>query len=167
MPKRNEDKLPKNRPKNLGELKKSGWQSRSVKEELRENLIKKISAGEKIFDGIIGYEKTVLPQIENAILSKHNFILLGLRGQAKSRIIRLLATLLDEYIPVIPGTLLNEDPLNPISPKAKTMVQEQGDKLPIEWLSRDDRYHEKLATPDVSIADLIGDMFKKIRNLPD
>jgi len=150
--------LPKDRPKNLGELKKSGWKSRSVKEELRQNLVAKIATGERIFDSIIGYEKTVLPQIENAILSKHNFILLGLRGQAKSRLIRLLATLLDEYIPVILGTLLNEDPFNPISPKAKAMVQDQGDKLPIEWLKNTDRYHEKLATPDVSIADLIGDI---------
>ena len=147
-----------NRPATLGELKKSGWKSRSVKDELRQNLIKKTDADEFIFDGIIGYDRTVIPQIVNAILAQHNFILLGLRGQAKSRIIRQLHTLLDEYIPVIPGTLLNEDPLSPISPKGKKMVAEKGDSLPIEWLHRGDRFHEKLATPDVSIADLIGDI---------
>jgi magnesium chelatase subunit I len=148
----------KDRPKTLGELKKSGWKSRTVKDELRQNLIKKIKSGKPIFDGIVGYERTVLPQLENAILAKHNFILLGLRGQAKSRIIRQLHTLLDEHIPIIPGTLLNEDPLNPISPKGKKMVQECGDSMEIEWLPREDRFHEKLATPDVSIADLIGDI---------
>jgi magnesium chelatase subunit I len=148
----------KQKPTTLGELKKSGWESRSVKDELRDNLLKKIKSGERLFPGIIGYDRTVIPQIENAILSKHNFILLGLRGQAKSRIIRQLYTFLDEYIPVIPGTLLNEDPLNPISPKGKRMVQEMGDDMPIEWLHRQQRYHEKLATPDVSIADLIGDI---------
>ncbi len=148
----------KDRPKNLGDLKASGWQSKSVKEELRQNLLKKIKSGKPLFEGIVGYERTVVPQLENAILSKHNFILLGLRGQAKSRIIRQIYTLLDEYIPVIPGTLLNEDPLNPISPKAKSMIEECGDALLIDWLGREERYHEKLATPDVSIADLIGDI---------
>ena len=145
-------------PKNLGELKKSGWQSRTVKEELRENLIKKIKGRETVFGGIVGYERTVVPQIQNAILSRHNFIMLGLRGQAKSRIISQLYTLLDEYIPVIPGTLLHEDPTSPISPLGKRLVEEQGDNLEIEWLHRSERYHEKLATPDVSIADLIGDI---------
>lgn len=148
----------KKNPATLGELKKSGWQSRSVKDELRQNLLQKIKSGERLFPGIIGYDRTVIPHIENAILSKHNFILLGLRGQAKSRIIRQLYTLLDEYIPVIPGTLLNEDPFNPISPRGKKMVTEMGDEMPIEWLHRQQRYHEKLATPDVSIADLIGDI---------
>jgi magnesium chelatase subunit I len=148
----------KDKPKNLGELKQSGWQSRTVKEEMRQNLLAIIKSGKPLFDGIVGYESTVVPQLENAILSQHNFILLGLRGQAKSRIIRQLFSLLDEYIPVIPGTLLNEDPLNPISPKGKLRVKECGDSLPIEWLHRAERYHEKLATPDVSIADLIGDI---------
>jgi magnesium chelatase subunit I len=148
----------KDRPRTLGELKKSGWKSKTVKEELRQNLIKKIKSGKPIFDGIIGYERTVLPQLENAILAKHNFILLGLRGQAKSRIIRQLFMLLDEFIPIIPGTLLNEDPLYPISPKGKRMVEECGDSMQVEWLPRADRFHEKLATPDVSIADLIGDI---------
>ena len=148
----------KDRPKNLGELKQSGWQSRTVKEEMRQNLLARIKSGKPLFDGIVGYEQTVVPQLENAILSQHNFILLGLRGQAKSRIIRQLFTLLDEYIPVIPGTLLNEDPFNPISPRGKSRVRECGDSLPIEWLHRAERFHEKLATPDVSIADLIGDI---------
>jgi magnesium chelatase subunit I len=148
----------KNKPKTVGELKQSGWQSRTVKEELRQNLMKKIEAGKPIFDGIVGYERTVVPQIVNAILAKHNFILLGLRGQAKSRIIRQLNSLLDDCIPVIPGTLLNEDPLNPISPKGRSMLDKCGDSTQIEWLSREERFHEKLATPDVSIADLIGDI---------
>ncbi len=145
-------------PTTLGALNKSGWQSRTVKDELRENLLEKIRTGQPVFEGIVGFNKTVIPQIENAILSRHNFILLGLRGQAKSRIIRRLYALLDEFIPSIPGTLLNEDPLNPISPKGKKMVEEMGDNMPVEWIPRENRYHEKLATPDVSIADLIGDI---------
>ncbi|MEW6412691.1 MAG: magnesium chelatase [Candidatus Zixiibacteriota bacterium] len=142
----------------LGALKKSGWKSKTVKEELRQNLLNKIRSSEAVFPGIIGYDRTVIPQIENAILSRHNFILLGLRGQAKSRLIRQLYRLLDDYIPVIPGTQLNEDPLNPISPMGKRMVAEMGDDMPIEWLQPHERFHEKLATPDVSIADLIGDI---------
>lgn len=142
----------------LGELKKASWQSRPVKEEMRLNLLAKLRAGEKIFPGIVGYEKTVVPQIQNAILSKHHFILLGLRGQAKSRIIRQLSTLLDEWQPMVAGSYLNEDPFHPLSPKSKRMIAEMGDETPIEWRHRDDRYHEKLATPDVSIADLIGDI---------
>lgn len=150
--------MKKNLPCTLGDLKKSGWKSRSVKEELRQNLLDKLKSGEKIFPGIVGYDKTVVPQLQNALLSKHNFILLGLRGQAKSRIIRQLASLLDEYQPYLAGTYLNEDPYNPISPKGKKLVEELGDKTPLEWKTRDERYHEKLATPDVSIADLIGDI---------
>ncbi|MEW6052124.1 MAG: magnesium chelatase [Candidatus Zixiibacteriota bacterium] len=145
-------------PRTLGELRKSGWQSRPVKEEMRQNLLTKIKSGERPFPGIVGYEKTVIPQIENAVLSRHHFILLGLRGQAKSRILRLLTNLLDEWQPVIAGTYLNEDPFKPISPRAKAALAEWGDKLPIEWRHRNERYHEKLATPDVSIADLIGDI---------
>ncbi|MBD3233994.1 MAG: magnesium chelatase [candidate division Zixibacteria bacterium] len=147
-----------NKAKNLGQLKEAGWKSRSVKEELRSNLLASITNGTQVFQDIIGYDKTVIPNIENAILSKHNFILLGLRGQAKSRIIRQLYSLLDEYTPVIPGSLLNEDPLNPISPRGKRMVAEMGDDMPVEWLHREQRFHEKLATPDVSISDLIGDI---------
>lgn len=150
--------MSKIKPATLGQLKKSGWQSRSVKDELRQNLMRKVHSGEKLFPGIVGFDRTVIPHIENAILSKHNFILLGLRGQAKSRIIHQMYTLLDEYIPVIPGTLLNEDPLHPISPKGEKMVAELGDKMPVKWLPRDERFHEKLATPDVSIADLLGDI---------
>ena len=142
----------------LGELQKSGWRSRPVKEEMRENLLAKLKNKETIFPGIVGYEKTVVPQIVNAVLSRHHFILLGLRGQAKSRIIRQLFTLLDEYSPVIAGSYLNEDPFHPISPKALRLVEEKGDNTPIEWRHRSERFHEKLATPDVSIADLIGDI---------
>lgn len=145
-------------PKTLGELKKSGWKNRSVKDELRENLLRKIKASKTIFPGIVGYDRTVIPQIQNAILAKHNFILLGLRGQAKSRILRQLLTLLDPLVPVIPGTQLNEDPLSPLSPLGKRLAAELGDDMEIEWVSPQQRYHEKLATPDVSIADLIGDI---------
>ena len=142
-------------PTTLGALKKSGWKSRTVKEEMRENLLIQLRSGAKIFPGIVGYEKTVIPQIQNAVLSKHHFILLGLRGQAKSRILRQLHLLLDEWQPIVGGSYLNEDPYNPISPKAKQILAEHGDDAPIEWKHREERYHEKLATPDVSIADLI------------
>lgn len=142
----------------LGELKKSGYQSRSTKEELRANLIEKLKNKETVFSGIIGFDDTVLPDIQRAILSRHNVLLLGLRGQAKTRIARLLVSLLDEYIPVIAGSELNDDPLEPISRYARDLVAEKGDDTPIGWLHRDDRYVEKLATPDVSVADLIGDV---------
>ena len=145
-------------PRTLGQLKESGYRLRSVKEELRDSVKRRLSSGRPLFEGIIGYDRTVIPQIENALLSRHNFILLGLRGQAKSRLIRQLHGLLDEYVPVIPGSLLNEDPLAPISPMGLRMVAEEGDDMPIEWLPARERFHEKLATPDVSIADLIGDI---------
>ena len=144
--------------KNLGELRKSRYQVRTVKEELRQNLLKKIKDREEIFTGIIGYEKTVIPELYNAILSKHDFILLGLRGQAKTRILRNITQLLDPYIPVIAGSEINDNPFQPISGYGKEQVRKYGDDTPIEWLSRDQRYNEKLATPDVSIADLIGDI---------
>ncbi|MDF1694517.1 MAG: magnesium chelatase [Saprospiraceae bacterium] len=147
-----------NNSKTLGDLKKSGYVSRSLKEELRENLIKKIKNKEKVFDGILGFDDTVLPDIERAILSRHNILLLGLRGQAKTRIARLLVTLLDEYMPIIGGNELNDDPMNPITRDGIEKVKSLGDKTPIEWVHRDERYVEKLATPDVSIADLIGDV---------
>lgn len=150
--------MTKKLPQTLGELKRSGWQSRSVKEEMRQNLLANLQNGGKVFPGIVGYDKTVVPQIENAILSRHHFILLGLRGQAKTRILRQLVSLLDEWQPIVLGSYLNEDPFDPISPKARAMLAELGDELPIEWRHREDRYHEKLATPDVSIADLIGDI---------
>ncbi|MCS6967530.1 MAG: sigma 54-interacting transcriptional regulator [Cytophagales bacterium] len=143
--------------KTLGELKAVGYVSRSVKQELRDNLIKFLRQGKSAFPGIHGYEYTVLPELERAILSMHNINLLGLRGQAKTRIARLMVNLLDEYIPIIKGSELNDDPLNPLSRYGKDMVAEHGDQTPIEWLHRSERYTEKLATPDVSVADLIGD----------
>lgn len=142
----------------LGALKKSGYQSRSIKEELRENLIRKLSKKEKVFEGVLGFEDTVLPDIERAILSRHNILLLGLRGQAKTRIARLLVHLLDEYMPIVAGSELNDDPLNPISRVAQDLIAKHGDDTPIEWVHRSERYVEKLATPDVSVADLIGDV---------
>jgi len=144
--------------KTLGELKKSGYQPKSLKEEMRHNLIAKLKNKEKIFDGILGFDDTVLPDIERAILSRHNILLLGLRGQAKTRIARLLVTLLDEYMPIIAGNELNDDPMNPITRDGIEKVAEMGNNTPIEWVHRDNRYVEKLATPDVSIADLIGDV---------
>ena len=147
-----------NNIKTLGALRKSGYISKTVKEELRSNLIQKLKDKERIFDGIIGFDDTVLPDIERAILSRHNVLLLGLRGQAKTRIARLLITLLDEYMPIIEGNELNDDPLNPITRHGIDTVSELGDKTPIAWIHRNERYVEKLATPDVSIADLIGDV---------
>jgi magnesium chelatase subunit I len=142
----------------LGALKKSGYQPRSVKDELRANLISRIRNKEKVFPGIYGFDDTVLPDVERAILSRHNILLLGLRGQAKTRIARMLVNLLDEYIPVVAGSELNDDPLAPISRWAKDLIAEKGDDTPVDWLHRDERYVEKLATPDVSIADLVGDV---------
>ncbi len=146
------------RMRTLGELKASGYQPRSVKDELRANLIQKIRQKETIFPGIYGFDDTVLPDVERAILSRHNILLLGLRGQAKTRIARMLIHLLDEYIPVVTGSELNDDPLAPISRVAKDLIALHGDATPIEWMHRDERYVEKLATPDVSIADLVGDV---------
>lgn len=142
----------------LGQLKKSGYTPRSVKEEIRVNLIRAIQQKEQPFTGIIGYEDTVIPDTERAILSKHNILFLGLRGQAKTRMARQMVDLLDEYIPVIAGSEINDDPLHPLSRYAKDMVAEYGDDTPIKWLHRSERYGEKLATPDVSVADLIGDI---------
>jgi magnesium chelatase subunit I len=144
--------------KTLGQLKASGYQPKSIKEELRDNLVKKLQSKEKVFEGVLGFDDTVLPDIERAILSRHNILLLGLRGQAKTRIARLMVNLLDEYIPVVAGTELNDDPLAPISRQALDVIREHGDDTPIEWIHRDTRYVEKLATPDVSVADLIGDV---------
>lgn len=142
----------------LGQLKASGYQSKSIKQELRANLIEKLKKKENVFEGIWGYEETVIPDLERAILSGHDINLLGLRGQAKTRLARLMVNLLDEYIPVIAGSELNDDPLQPLSRFGFDMIQEHGDKTPIAWMHRHDRYTEKLATPDVSIADLIGDV---------
>src|SRR6266567_4321693 len=147
----------------LGELKKTEWASparrqRTVKDEMRENLICLLENGSPLFPGIVGYEETVLPQLVNAILSRHNFILLGLRGQAKSRILRQMVTLLDEEIPIIAGSEVNDDPFEPISKYGRELIAEHGDGTPIAWLSRELRFVEKLATPDVTIADIIGDV---------
>lgn len=147
-----------NKISTLGELKKSGWQSRTIKEEMRSNLLNAIQKGEPLFPGILGYEKTVLPQIQNAILARHDMILLGLRGQAKTRILRMLTRFLDEKMPIVAGSEINDDPLNPISRYAKRLVEEKGDETPVKWISRDERYGEKLATPDTTVADLIGDI---------
>jgi magnesium chelatase subunit I len=144
--------------KTLGQLKAAGYQSKSIKQELRQNLIAKLKRKENVFEGIWGYEETVIPEIERAILAGHDINLLGLRGQAKTKIARLMVNLLDEYIPVIEGSELNDDPLHPISRFGRDLIEEKKDSTPIAWLHRDDRYTEKLATPDVSVADLIGDV---------
>src|SRR2546430_2568280 len=152
-----------NKPTTLGELKQTEWGSdarirRTVKDELRENLICLLENGSPLFPGIVGYEDTVIPQLVNAILSRHNFILLGLRGQAKSRILRQLVTLLDEEVPILAGSEVNDSPFAPISKYGRELVTERGDQAPVAWLPRDARFVEKLATPDVTIADIIGDV---------
>lgn len=147
-----------NLPQTIGELKATGYQPRSIKEEMRKNLIKKLQSKEPIFPGVIGFDDTVIPDVERAILSRHNILLLGLRGQAKTRIARLLIHLLDEYMPIVGGSELNDDPLQPLSRYALDLIAEKGDDTPVEWVHRDERYVEKLATPDVSVADLIGDV---------
>ena len=147
-----------NLPATLGELKKSGYKVLPVKDEMRKNLIDKMSRGEVLFPGIIGYESTVVTALMNALLAKHDILLLGLRGQAKSRILRLLPLLLDEYIPVVRGCEINDDPYKPVCHRCVELARECGDAVEIEWLHRDARYGEKLATPDVTIADLIGDI---------
>ncbi|MDT7602561.1 MAG: magnesium chelatase subunit [Acidobacteriota bacterium] len=144
--------------KTLGELKRQGYHTRSVKDEMRANLIDKLRTGERIFPGIVGYDETVVPQIVNAVLARHNLILLGLRGQAKSRIIRQLTNLLDEEMPAVEGSEVNDDPLRPISAYARQLVEEHGDETPVSWITRDSRFVEKLATPDVTVADIIGDV---------
>jgi magnesium chelatase subunit I len=142
----------------LGDLQEHGYRRVSVKDELRTNLIRKLRAREKLFPGIIGYDETVIPQLVNAILARHNIILLGLRGQAKSRIIRQLTDLLDERLPIIAGSEVNDDPLAPISAYGRRQIELHGQQTPIDWVGRDARFVEKLATPDVTIADIIGDV---------
>ncbi len=148
----------KTRPTTLGELKSSGYKVMSVKEELRKNLIESIKKGRELFPGIVGYQETVIPQVENAILSGHDLIFLGERGQAKSRLIRAMAQLLDEYMPIVQGSEINDSPHRPVSKYAIELVGEKGDKAPIDWVGRERRYAEKLATPDITIADLIGEI---------
>ena len=145
-------------PRTLRDLRAARYQTHSVKDELRRNLITKLQSGEKLFPGIVGYQDTVIPQLINAILSRHNIILLGLRGQAKSRIIRLLTDLLDEHIPIIAGSEVNDHPFQAISAYGRQMLAEHGDATPIDWIGRDARFVEKLATPDVTVADIIGDV---------
>ncbi|MBA3631714.1 MAG: magnesium chelatase [Acidobacteria bacterium] len=147
-----------NKAVTLGELKASGYTARSVKDEMRANLIKKLRNGEKLFQGILGYDETVVPQVVNAVLAKHNLILLGLRGQAKSRIIRQLTELLDEEIPIIAGSEINDNPFAPLSAYGCQQIELHGDETKIDWVNRDSRFVEKLATPDVTIADIIGDI---------
>jgi len=142
----------------LTELKANGYERRSVKDELRANLIAKLRAGEKLFQGILGYEETVIPQLVNAVLARHNLILLGLRGQAKSRIIRQLTSLLDDEIPIIAGSEINDDPFAPLSAYGRQTIERDGGETEIDWVHRDNRFVEKLATPDVTIADIIGDV---------
>jgi magnesium chelatase subunit I len=144
--------------KTLAQLKSAGYHYKSIKQELRENLIKKLKKNESVFSGIWGYDETVIPDLERAILAGHDINLLGLRGQAKTRLARLMVHLLDEYVPVIEGSELNDHPLHPISRYGKDIIKEMGDNTPVSWMHRDERYTEKLATPDVSIADLIGDV---------
>ena len=146
------------KPHTFGELKQSGYRSRSVKEELRSNLIRKMQSGATIFPGIVGYDDTVIPQIANAVLSRHNFILLGLRGQAKSRILRSLIGLLDDEMPYLAGCEIHDDPFRPLCRDCQNRLQEQGDAAPIAYLQRHHRFVEKLATPDVTISDIIGDV---------
>lgn len=146
------------RPNTLGALRASGWQSVPVKEELRRNAVVRIAAGQPLFEGVLGYEDTVMPQLENAILAGHDVIFLGERGQAKTRMIRSLTGLLDEWMPIVAGSEINDDPYNPVSSHAKALVADKGDDTPITWVHRDERFGEKLATPDTSIADLIGEV---------
>lgn len=147
-----------NRPATLGELRTTGYRPRTVKAEMRENLLARLRSGGELFPGIIGYSETVIPQIQNALLSRHDMLFLGLRGQGKTRMLRMLVNFLDPEIPVIAGSEINDDPLQPISKYGRDMVAEHGDACPVAWLPRDRRYHEKLATPDVTIADLIGEV---------
>lgn len=147
-----------NLPQTIGELRASGYVSKSIKAEVRDNLIKKLKTGEPPFPGILGYEDTVIPDVERALLSRHNILFLGLRGQAKTRMARQMTDLLDEYIPIVKGSEINDDPLDPVSGYGRRLLEEAGEETPVEWIHRSERYGEKLATPDVTVADLIGDI---------
>ena len=149
---------PSNLPLTIGSLRASGWQSFPVKEELRRNAVKRIAAGLPLFEGVLGYEDTVMPQLENALLAGHDVIFLGERGQAKTRIIRSLTGLLDDWMPIIAGSEINDDPFNAVSRHARELVATHGDDTPIAWVHSSDRYGEKLATPDTSVSDLIGEV---------
>ena len=145
-------------PTTLGELRARGYRSQSVKAEMRKNLLARLARRDSLFPGIVGYDETVIPQVENAILSQHDMLFLGLRGQGKTRMLRMLVSFLDEAIPVIAGSEVNDDPLAPISKYGRDQINRYGESCPVEWLPREKRYHEKLATPDVTIADLIGEI---------
>ena len=145
-------------PSTLGQLRDSGYTSQSVKDEMRGNLLSRLASGEELFPGILGFDETVIPQVQNAILSRHDMLFLGLRGQGKTRMLRMLVELLDEAIPVVAGSQMNDDPLRPISKFARDRIAEEGDGCAVQWIGRQDRYNEKLATPDVTIADLIGEI---------
>ncbi|OWY62426.1 magnesium chelatase, partial [cyanobacterium TDX16] len=149
---------PSDLPRTLGALRASGWESRPVKDEVRSNAIARIKAGEPLFPGVLGYEDTVLPQLENALLAGHDVIFLGERGQAKTRMIRSLTGLLDEWMPIVAGSEINDDPYAPVSKHARDAIAEEGEGALIDWVHRDERFGEKLATPDTSIADLIGEV---------
>ncbi|MFM7761940.1 MAG: sigma 54-interacting transcriptional regulator, partial [Acidimicrobiaceae bacterium] len=153
-----EIKPPANLAKTLAELKQSGWKSQSVKEEIRKNTVARIAADQQLFAGVLGYEETVMPQLENALLAGHDIVFLGERGQAKTRIIRSLVDLLDEWMPIVSGSEINDDPYAPVSRQARELVASHGEATPIDWVHRFARYGEKLATPDTSIADLIGEV---------
>src|SRR6187401_2977041 len=142
----------------IGQLRASGWRSRPVKEEIRGNAVEHIRRGEPLFAGVLGYDETVMPQLENALLAGHDVIFLGERGQAKTRMIRSLVELLDEWMPIVSGSEINDDPYDPISQHARVLVAERGDETPLEWVHRERGFGEKLATPDTSIADLIGEV---------
>ena len=142
----------------LGELKKSGYRSKSIKDEFRDNLLARMKSNDPVFEGVWGYENSVIPELERAILSRHNINLLGLRGQAKTRLARLMVNLLDDYIPFVEGSEINDDPFRPISRFARDLIDQMGDNTPIAWLHKEERFSEKLATPDVTVADLIGDV---------
>ena len=149
---------PQNLPATLGALRASGWESTTVKDEIRRNAIARIRSGEALFKGVMGYENTVMPQLENALLAGHDIVFLGERGQAKTRMIRSLTGLLDEWMPIVAGSEINDDPYNPVSRHARDLAAQMGDDMPISWVHRSARYGEKLATPDTSIADLIGEV---------
>src|SRR5919106_86925 len=142
----------------IGPLRASGWQSRPVKEEIRANAVARIANGESLVEGVLGYEDTVLPQLENALLAGHDVIFLGERGQAKTRMIRSLTDLLDEWLPIVAGSEINDDPYRPVSRHARDLIADKGEDTPVEWIHRSQRFGEKLATPDTSIADLIGEV---------
>ncbi|MCA9081248.1 MAG: sigma 54-interacting transcriptional regulator, partial [Planctomycetaceae bacterium] len=146
------------RPTTLGDLRASGYRPEQVKAEIRRNVIARLKLGEPLFPGVVGYEETVLPQIINGLLSRHDLLFLGLRGQGKTRMLRMLTQFLDEAIPIVAGSEIHDDPLAPLSVYARERIASLGDATPIDWIGRDERYHEKLATPDVTIADLIGEI---------